>query len=124
MAGITFMGPRSNGITICDDADRPTGVPAPDAALHGAMEADLDFARQLQAKLDAEEARGGASNRSACQSHGRDPFEARGEGFPGPVTDRLRGMRSSSAMQQHEMVSVAAQAPSWQGGCVHQDQRE
>ena len=65
MAEITFMGPRSNGITICDDADRTAGVVRPDAKSDGAMEADLDFARQLQAKLDAEEARGGASNRSA-----------------------------------------------------------
>ncbi|CAL5224063.1 g6688 [Coccomyxa viridis] len=63
MAGITFMGPRSKGITICDVADRTTEVMHPDAQPDGAMEADLDFARQLQAKLDAEEARGGASNR-------------------------------------------------------------
>ena len=65
MAEITFMGPRSKGITICDVADRTTEVMHPDAQPDGAMEADLDFARQLQAKLDAEEARGGASNRSA-----------------------------------------------------------
>ena len=59
------MGPRSKGITICDVADRTTEVVHPDAQPDGAVEADLDFARQLQAKLDAEEARGGASNRSA-----------------------------------------------------------
>ena len=65
MAEVSFMGPRSNGITIRDDADQTTGATQPDAKMDGAMEADLDFARQLQAKLDAEEARAGASNRSA-----------------------------------------------------------
>ena len=81
LAGITFMGPRSNGITICDDADRPTGLPNADAKLHGAMEADLDFARQLQAKLDAEEARGGASNRSACLLSVGDMVKLEERGF-------------------------------------------
>ena len=66
MAEITFMGPRSNAIVIRDDADRTAEVAEPKAELDGAEEADLDFARQLQAKLDAEEARGGPNNRSAC----------------------------------------------------------
>ena len=70
MAEITFMGSRSNGITICDDADRTAAVVQPDAKPDGAMEADLDFARQLQAQLDAQEARGGASSRSACLFRG------------------------------------------------------
>ena len=58
------MGPRSMGITISDNADRTAELAHPEPELDGAMEADLDFARQLQAKLDAEEARGGASVRS------------------------------------------------------------
>ena len=66
MAEITFMGPRSNGITIRDDADRAAEVAEPEPKLDDAMEADVDFARQLQGKLDAEQARGGANNRSAA----------------------------------------------------------
>lgn len=58
------MGPRSGGITIRDGADRGADVAEPEPKLDGAAEADLDFARQLQAKLDAEEARGGP-NRQA-----------------------------------------------------------
>jgi hypothetical protein len=65
VADITFMGPRSNGITIRDDADRRAEVAEPEPKLDNAMEADLDFARQLQAKLDAEHARGAGNNRSA-----------------------------------------------------------
>ena len=112
------MGPRSNGITICEDADRPTGVPNADAKLHGAMEADLDFARQLQAKLDAEEARGGASNRSACLLTARDMVKLEERGFK-QLQNRLYGMCSYFAMQQHIWCWVAAQAPSWQGSCIH-----
>ena len=69
MAEIASMGPRSNGITIRDAADRAAEVaePQPELALDSAAEADLDFARQLQAKLDAQEARGngGGGARSA-----------------------------------------------------------
>ena len=67
MAEIAFTGPRSNGITIRDAADRAAEVaePQPELALDSAAEADLDFARQLQAKLDAQEARGGGGARSA-----------------------------------------------------------
>ena len=67
MAEIASMGPRSNGITIRDAADRAAEVaePQPELALDSGAEADLDFARQLQAKLDAQEARGGAGARSA-----------------------------------------------------------
>lgn len=75
MAEITFMGPRSNGITIRDDADMAAKVAEPEPKLDDAMEADLDFARQLQAKLDAEQARGGANNRSAtCMAALHAPF--------------------------------------------------
>ena len=67
MAEIASMGPRSNGITIRDAADRAAEVaePQPERALDSGAEADLDFARQLQAKLDAQEARGGGGARSA-----------------------------------------------------------
>ena len=67
MAEIASMGPRSNGITIRDAADRAAEVaePQPQLALDSGAEADLDFARQLQAKLDAQEARGGGGARSA-----------------------------------------------------------
>ena len=67
MAEITAMGPRSNGITIRDAADRAAEAaePQPELALDSGAEADLDFARQLQAKLDAQEARGGGGARSA-----------------------------------------------------------
>ena len=67
MAEIASMGPRSNGITIRDAADRAAEVaePQPELALDSGAEADLDFARQLQAKLDAQEARGGGGARSA-----------------------------------------------------------
>ena len=66
MAEIASMGPRSNGITIRDAADRAAEVaePQPEVALDSGAEADLDFARQLQAKLDAQEARGGGGARS------------------------------------------------------------
>ena len=75
MADITFMGPRSNGITIRDDADMVAEVAEPQPKLDDAMEADLDFARQLQAKLDAEQACGGANNRSAtCIAASHAPF--------------------------------------------------
>ena len=75
MAEITAMGPRSNGITIRDAADRAAEVaePQPDLAPDSAAEADLDFARQLQAKLDAQEARGGAGARSAHASRCSKP---------------------------------------------------
>ena len=67
MAEIASMGPRSNGITIRDAADRAAEAaePQPELALDSGAEADLDFARQLQAKLDAQEARGGGGARSA-----------------------------------------------------------
>lgn len=97
MAEVSFMGPRSNGITICDDADRTTGATQPDADLHGAMEADLDFARQLQAKLDAEEARGGASNRSARLPRTRRSSR---RGDMDRVQTRLLGTRSYLTLQQ------------------------
>ena len=67
MAEITFAGPRSNGISIRDAADRAAEAAEaqPEPQLDSAAEADLDFARQLQAKLDAQEARGGAAARAA-----------------------------------------------------------
>ena len=68
MAEIMSMGPRSNGITIRDAADKAAEVAEPqlELALDSGAEADLDFARQLQAKLDAQEARGGGGARSAA----------------------------------------------------------
>ena len=45
MADITFMGPRSNGITIRDDADMVAEVAEPQPKLDDAMEADLASCR-------------------------------------------------------------------------------
>ena len=75
MADMAARGPRAgNGITIRD----VSMADAPDAAgglagvaeekVDARVEADNDFARQLQAKLDAEEARGG-SGRHARSLH-------------------------------------------------------
>jgi hypothetical protein len=53
-------GAQGTGITIRDaaDADRADAAEAAQP-VDAKMEADVEFARQLQAKLDAEEARGG-----------------------------------------------------------------
>lgn len=63
MAEVISRGPRGNGITICEAGDEPMPDVAGDAEVDVKLAADIDYARQLQAKLDAEEARGG--NRSA-----------------------------------------------------------
>lgn len=75
MAEAAARVPRGNGITI-RDAEMPDPAPnggsaeaaaaAPEQAQDARLEADGDYARQLQAKLDAEEARGGAEGRCAC----------------------------------------------------------
>lgn len=58
MADIASHGMHENGgITIRDAHMAPADEPA--APLDAKIEADIEFARQLQAKLDAEEARGG-----------------------------------------------------------------
>ncbi len=62
MAEISSRGERGNGITIREAGDE--AMPdAEDAEVNAMLAADIDYARQLQAKLDAEEARSG--NRSA-----------------------------------------------------------
>ena len=62
MAEISSRGERGNGITIREAGDGPM-PDAEDAEVDAMLAADIDYARQLQAKLDAEEARSG--NRSA-----------------------------------------------------------
>ena len=72
MADLVARGPRAgNGITIRDAemADAPGAANGPgggaEEKVDARVEADSDYARQLQAKLDAEEARSG-SGRHAC----------------------------------------------------------
>ena len=62
MAEISSRGERGNGITIREAGDEPM-PDAEDPEVDAMLAADIDYARQLQAKLDAEEARSG--NRSA-----------------------------------------------------------
>ena len=63
MAEVSSRGPRGNGITIREAGDELMPDATGDAEVDAKLAADIDYARQLQAKLDAEEARGG--NRSA-----------------------------------------------------------
>ncbi|BDA51554.1 DNA (cytosine-5)-methyltransferase 1B [Coccomyxa sp. Obi] len=58
MADVSSRAERGNGITIREAGDE--AMPdAADAEVDAKLAADIDYARQLQAKLDAEEARGG-----------------------------------------------------------------
>ncbi|KAK9918243.1 hypothetical protein WJX75_002529 [Coccomyxa subellipsoidea] len=59
MAEVVSRGPRGNGITIREASDEPMPDATGDAEVDAKLAADIDYARQLQAKLDAEEARGG-----------------------------------------------------------------
>jgi hypothetical protein len=76
MAEAAARAPRGNGITIRDAEMSDVAPGGADAAAAAApeqdarLEADGDYARQLQAKLDAEEARGGAEGgRRASHAH-------------------------------------------------------
>lgn len=58
MADVSSRAERGNGIAIREAGDEPM-TDAADAEVDAKLAADIDYARQLQAKLDAEEARGG-----------------------------------------------------------------
>lgn len=64
MADVSSRAERGNGIAIREAGDEPM-IDVADAEVDAKLAADIDYARQLQAKLDAEEARGG--NRQSLQ---------------------------------------------------------
>jgi len=59
MAEFASRGARGNGIMIREAGDEEMPDADAGAAVDAKLAADIDYARQVQAKLDAEEARGG-----------------------------------------------------------------
>lgn len=68
MAEVASRGARGNGIMIREAGDEEMLDADAGAEVDAKLAADIDYARQLQAKLDAEESRGG--NRQVQTSRG------------------------------------------------------